>query len=615
MKRTVPLLIAAVCGVVLIITSFIPATVGWGETAAVWFDVLAGIAFVLGGGNLLKIHLKKVSDRAAGWAYSLITVLTFLLTLFVGMVKLGVAPAPDQEYFGQTFAHLSVAELPEELQFSLPVDLPAKLAEDELPASVRSQLELIISQDEILEFRFRGWITGAQTSELLALHDRLDWKCAIEQLSDMTRIPADLAGKVTYHADHRALAAIGRMTPETVTRLNAVSSQPEWTRAVQELETESNRTTSLVLSTAPPAGWSIPETLTDVLTLDNDVLTTRGPLTPAMKGMLVDQFARVRPLTQQELDAYVAEVEALPGSLTETQRNLLVGLEEAIWNSEQLISTLNAAGERKPGMKTYCQLLDEQQAGVAELVREIPPTEENVEFNDAQKETIRASVSDPNVVLTELGEQLQTLGPWLPSQQAALLQFLNAAPTIGEQGRILANALIQDDQQLSREQFEFFLADYRLEHQWREQIHQLYVKSHEVKYPWSGSYLQDGTPFWWSYEYALKPLTATMFALLAFYVASAAFRAFRYKNFEALLLLLTAFIILLGRTYSGVWLTSGLPDWLSGLKIENLSLFILQVINTAGNRAIMIGISLGIVSTSLKILLGVDRSYLGSGDD
>ncbi len=134
---------------------------------------------------------------------------------------------------------------------------------------------------------------------------------------------------------------------------------------------------------------------------------------------------------------------------------------------------------------------------------------------------------------------------------------------------------------------------------------------------WSGVYNQSGSPFWWLYEYAFKPLTATMFAMLAFYIASAAFRAFRAKNVEAILLLGTAFIILLGRTYAGVWLT----DWISdegpfrGLRTENLSEYIMQVFNKTGTRAIIIGIALGIASTSLKVILGVDRSYLGSGEE
>ena len=135
--------------------------------------------------------------------------------------------------------------------------------------------------------------------------------------------------------------------------------------------------------------------------------------------------------------------------------------------------------------------------------------------------------------------------------------------------------------------------------------------------PWSGHYREIGSPFWWLFEYAFKPLQATIFAMLAFYVASAAFRAFRAKNIEAILLLVTAFIILLGRTAAGVYLTDFISDTgpFRGLRFENLTKYLMDVFNTAGNRAIMIGIALGTASVSLKILLGVDRSYLGSGDE
>jgi hypothetical protein len=136
--------------------------------------------------------------------------------------------------------------------------------------------------------------------------------------------------------------------------------------------------------------------------------------------------------------------------------------------------------------------------------------------------------------------------------------------------------------------------------------------------PWSGYYREMGSAFWFAFQYLFTPLTATMFAMLAFYIASAAFRAFRAKNLEAILLLGTAFIILLGRTFAGVALTNWIDPqrwsgfkYLTGLRIENMTVYIMAVFNTAGSRAIMIGIALGIVSTSLKLILGIDRSYLG----
>lgn len=132
---------------------------------------------------------------------------------------------------------------------------------------------------------------------------------------------------------------------------------------------------------------------------------------------------------------------------------------------------------------------------------------------------------------------------------------------------------------------------------------------------WSGSYESEGGVFWWIYTYAFSPLQSTMFALLAFFVASAAFRAFRAKNAEATVLLVTAFIVLLGQTYAGYLMTSQLPPSLAGLTIPSLSQLIQDVFTAAGQRAIMIGIALGIVAIALKIILGIDRSYIGTDSE
>ena len=140
----------------------------------------------------------------------------------------------------------------------------------------------------------------------------------------------------------------------------------------------------------------------------------------------------------------------------------------------------------------------------------------------------------------------------------------------------------------------------------------------QLKFAWSGPYQQEGSGLWWIYQYLLSPIVSTMFALLAFYVASAAFRAFRAKNVEAILLLITALIVLVGQTRDREITSLFLPPSVEGappyVPIADLTEFIRKTFVTAGQRAIMIGIALGVVATSLRILLGLDRSYLG-GDE
>jgi hypothetical protein len=116
-----------------------------------------------------------------------------------------------------------------------------------------------------------------------------------------------------------------------------------------------------------------------------------------------------------------------------------------------------------------------------------------------------------------------------------------------------------------------------------------------------------GTYFDWIYRNIFTPLSATMFAMLAFYVASASYRAFRARNFQATLLLLAGFFVMLGRVPLGDYMTAFLPE---GWRMSHWATFIMDFPQTAGQRAIMIGIALGIVSTSLRVILGIERSRL-----
>jgi len=121
--------------------------------------------------------------------------------------------------------------------------------------------------------------------------------------------------------------------------------------------------------------------------------------------------------------------------------------------------------------------------------------------------------------------------------------------------------------------------------------------------------------FDWLYQAIFVPCQATMFSLLAFFVASASYRAFRAKTPEATVLLLAAFIILVGRTPVGHIMTGWMPEPFSDyFHIPNLSAWVMGFPNTAGQRTIQIGIALGIISNSLRLILGVERSHLGGSD-
>ncbi len=121
--------------------------------------------------------------------------------------------------------------------------------------------------------------------------------------------------------------------------------------------------------------------------------------------------------------------------------------------------------------------------------------------------------------------------------------------------------------------------------------------------------------FEWFYTNVQLPMDATMFSLLAFFIASAAYRAFRARTFEASLLLVTALIVMLGNVPVGNLMWNTLFGWLPFEDgASSARQWILDNPNLSARRGIILGVSLGVISQSIRIILGIERSYLGGGD-
>lgn len=82
------------------------------------------------------------------------------------------------------------------------------------------------------------------------------------------------------------------------------------------------------------------------------------------------------------------------------------------------------------------------------------------------------------------------------------------------------------------------------------------------------------------FEGLFVALGSAMFSLLGFYIAAAAYRAFRVRSAESSLMMVAAVLVMLGQIPFGVWIWSGLPD---------VRLWLLEIPNSAAFRAITFG--------------------------
>ena len=133
-------------------------------------------------------------------------------------------------------------------------------------------------------------------------------------------------------------------------------------------------------------------------------------------------------------------------------------------------------------------------------------------------------------------------------------------------------------------------------------------------------YRADGspTPFQWMTDRFFQPLQSTIFSLLAFFMASAAFRAFRARNTEATILLIAAGLVMAGRVPLLEFLSVPFPPLQPSAAaasqfLGRLTEWIMDTPNGAAQSGIIIGAALGAASMAIRVILGIERGYLGLG--
>lgn len=106
----------------------------------------------------------------------------------------------------------------------------------------------------------------------------------------------------------------------------------------------------------------------------------------------------------------------------------------------------------------------------------------------------------------------------------------------------------------------------------------------------------------WIYSNIVVHTSMTMYSILAFFITTAIFRAFRARNIDSALVLVSGFFVIMSIAPAGAVIWKGFPV---------IGGWIQSVPNMAGMRGIVIGIGLGVLSTGIRTLLGLEKGQLG----
>lgn len=114
----------------------------------------------------------------------------------------------------------------------------------------------------------------------------------------------------------------------------------------------------------------------------------------------------------------------------------------------------------------------------------------------------------------------------------------------------------------------------------------------------------------------IQQMDAAMFSMIAFFILSAAFRAFRVRSVEATVMMASAIILMLSLMGAVDFLWSGMIERVSGgdaghfvnnFRLDVVSAWIKSNLQIPSIRALDFGVGLGALAMGLRIWLGLER--------
>ncbi len=107
------------------------------------------------------------------------------------------------------------------------------------------------------------------------------------------------------------------------------------------------------------------------------------------------------------------------------------------------------------------------------------------------------------------------------------------------------------------------------------------------------------------FQKVFSPLSIAFWSIMAFYYIAAIYRSFRPKSLEAVVLLVSGFLVV---TKNAPIIGAVAPWW------EYLGSWIMDVPAVGGMRGLIIGVGVGVVALGIRVLLQMEeRSIVGEG--